>query len=752
MADPVVIQRPNATIQSGTWTTVGAANPHTALSDNSDSSYVQLTPRCRQDPDVLKLGIPAPSLAAGAKIYSVGVRIRVQTIVPPAPPPICLWHHHCRHSLLDLILGILFFIFRLLFCHWRCPPKPTVVWVEQSLGVSTTNPAGTEWTLADFDDYQVHLERDDANGNPLRISEVYVDIDYNLPPTSTATGPTGTNTANCRPVATWSYSDSENDPQGQFQARVFSSAQYTAVGFDPGTSLATVESGWTSGTDLSWQIPLDLVNGNWRVYVQVKQQWPGLSDSISAWTFTSWTQNVAGAPGPVMLDAIFEQDLNRIKLQVNPSGPSPATVSYTIFASRDAGITWNPVRGGIQLPGAGTPVASVTAVGTAAFASGTGTTTLAVNPTAVGDLLVLGTRLDTTSNAVASVSGGGVTEWIHVIQPFAGSSKTFDLWMGVVTASGSSTITITGNSSLAAVGVSMFAQQFHSSAGSGTSWSIDATGTGRTNGSSTSVTFPTVVPSGSGGRAYIGLGWTTNTAQTTGATSGYTVQVAGTNNMFVYNPNVSTSQSPVATQNTAGASTTIGFVVNAATANPVTLYDYEAPLNQVSQYRAVAFRQQGSLRFVSASYSNIVSATPVISQFWLKDPLDPTLNSPFPIAYLGDAVTRQKAQGIFSVIAGTQETFKVAVNGPQYGLEGTFNLIFKDTDPQDYWQNFKALDATGHTLLLQYPNGEQHYMVFGPGTTGSDMQWIWDLNANRTQARYYKVQVSYIEVAPVPIS
>ncbi len=71
-------------------------------------------------------------------------------------------------------------------------------------------------------------------------------------------------------------------------------------------------------------------------------------------------------------------------------------------------------------------------------------TTLAVNPTTAGDILVLATASYGTSDLVTAVSGGGVTTWTQLISalPSGGAGST-SLWWGVITSPGPSTITIT---------------------------------------------------------------------------------------------------------------------------------------------------------------------------------------------------------------------------------------------------------------------------------------------------------------------
>src|SRR3954464_10108382 len=96
MALTSVTIRPNSTAQVGSWSVVGAASAHAALSDNSDSSYVQLLGLCRLDSQVLRVGFPTPSIPAEAKVYSVPLRRRVQSAAAAADVPLCYHWFRCR--------------------------------------------------------------------------------------------------------------------------------------------------------------------------------------------------------------------------------------------------------------------------------------------------------------------------------------------------------------------------------------------------------------------------------------------------------------------------------------------------------------------------------------------------------------------------------------------------------------------------------------------------------------------------------
>ena len=206
---------------------------------------------------------------------------------------------------------------------------------------------------------------------------------------------------------------------------------------------------------------------------------------------------------------------------------------------------------------------TISGVGTAYTASGTGLTTLSVTPTAAGNCLVLATMLYIDTVTVASVSGGGVTTWTNLASPFVSyGGHTLDLWIGVVTTSGAATITVTGSSSYSSVTMRLMAQEF-SGGGAGTIWAKDGSQSGgRTNlTSSVNETFPTLTPGGTD-RCYVGRGIAEDVTSATGQTSGYTLQRYVVD-PFMYNPSVSTVQTPICLQATAGASSSVAALFTA---------------------------------------------------------------------------------------------------------------------------------------------------------------------------------------------
>lgn len=767
MALSVVTIRPNSTSQVGSWSVSGAASAHAALSDNNDASYVQLLGPCRIDSQVLRVGFPTPSIPAGAKVYSVTLRRRVQSAAVTADVPLCYHWFRCRSGTVS-VAGQQQPVIKS-FYNSPCPTTVTPAFTDETILTATTGPNGQPWDVTtNLSGLTYDLGRGDSSATTtLRVSEVYLDIAYQQVSTVAVTAPTGT-VSDTRPTVTWTYSSPDSQPQQAFQVAVYTAAQVAAGGFAPFVSTPLQSSGGLIlGEDLQWTLPADLTDGSYSAFVQVQSRWAGPGDFYSVVASTAWTRTATAAPAPAPVPVLLSPP------------PAAAVFNSAVFdsANNRVGLTFTP----------GTPAATagtIGATGAAATSGGTGTTTLPVSPTAVGDVLVLASNLTSTSLSISSVAGGGVTTWTRIAGNFIGTTNTLSIWLGRVTTAGAATITVTPSGSIAAVTHRMIAQQFTSAGGAGTTWSVDVAGAGRNNSSSTTVTYPTVVPGGAN-RAYIGYGQTTSVGLTTGATSGYTVLLDNGNNQLVYSNTVSGSQSPTAAQTSAGVSSTLGVTIT-ATMTPATVaftvqasrdagqtwapipsltyvpanallsvtgYDYVAPLNILSQYRAIAYA--GGPLVAAASPSNVVSATPSDTRHWLKNPANPLLNTPLPVAapqgQQGIKVTKRRLMGTFHLLGGAgSEVLPFVVAGPTYGDEITYELLFIDGDPNlpmTLWPAVDQLDRTGGTLLLQRPDGDQLWVRLGPGAAGQETEEAYDaLPGNPTKVYWRRRKLLLTEV------
>lgn len=201
-------------------------------------------------------------------------------------------------------------------------------------------------------------------------------------------------------------------------------------------------------------------------------------------------------------------------------------------------------------------------------------TTLSVSPVTFGDAMVFGAVVDGTGRNISTITGGGCANsgsgtygaWTRVGSPVQFTSpnvatQSMEFWLGTVTTTGSSTITVTFTSA-GSTNTALCCQEMTSGGRSATIWSADGTVASTNNSTaSTTITYPSRTPSAIN-RAYIGLGYAGGTGSTSGATAGYTVQLDQNNNPFIYNPSVSTVQTPTSVQ-TSAKSNTIAMLIKA---------------------------------------------------------------------------------------------------------------------------------------------------------------------------------------------
>lgn len=277
------------------------------------------------------------------------------------------------------------------------------------------------------------------------------------------------------------------------------------------------------------------------------------------------------------------------------SGASTGVPTMTATAS---GTTTNVHGPGIILrirevtPGpAGVAISTVgSIVQFSDSASGNTTIHLSVSPTTLGDILVAWGATETAGTITyTGISGGGVTSWTQIVLNATLSTGGFHLvqsmWFGVVTSTGSSTITFTDSGTATTC---VAAQQFTAGFGTNTVWSIDGTQTGsRNTASSATVLFPSLTPTNTN-RLYV-AGMATADTAFSGPTSGYTLNSDPTLTNFgtLWNTSVSTAQSPTVSQTAADAISVAGLIYatgsSSATPRP-NLYTLNVPMRRSSLF------------------------------------------------------------------------------------------------------------------------------------------------------------------------
>src|ERR1035437_1560669 len=331
---------------------------------------------------------------------------------------------------------------------------------------------------------------------------------------------------------------------------------------------------------------------------------------------------------------------------------------------------------------------AITAVGSTASATGTALKTLAVSPTAIGDVLVLGVACASTTVHISAVSGGGVTTWTKLILANPGSTEgDSELWFGPITTTGAATITITTTASSS---ITLFARQYNGPGGVGT-WATDGAGAASTSTSTASSgNYPSVTPANSG-ELYVGLA-----NLPAGSLGGSTANFTYANQsfaQFVYNPNASTptAQSPAWTQSTANWSACSALLtftptpITATGAAAATFVGAGAGVIILPATGAAAATFVGS----GAGVLQLFATGSIVSTFvGLATPLPPILLAPTVSAVAGyDGTTPIITVTVVVDVTGTRGAFTIVAtllrNDGTYviGASPLFPLAVSSTTP-----------------------------------------------------------------------
>lgn len=212
---------------------------------------------------------------------------------------------------------------------------------------------------------------------------------------------------------------------------------------------------------------------------------------------------------------------------------------------------------------------TITAVGAGWQTGGTGISTLAVTPTGAGDLMAFAVNSENTPSPATAVSGGGVTTWHRGTSYLDTSVNAYlDVWWGILTAAGASTVTVTGLPGTTEFTV-LWAQEFNEG-NAGWLWSLVAAGlpggsSGPSLGSGLPVSWPVLTAAGASDYLYVGNGLSVFGTLNAGSSPGYTYPFTGfSSNRPVYNPAFTGTGGPTSTQTNTGAYDTVGILIGSA--------------------------------------------------------------------------------------------------------------------------------------------------------------------------------------------
>lgn len=174
----------------------------------------------------------------------------------------------------------------------------------------------------------------------IKVYRAWVRVMYLTKPTVTVTAPTSTVSVN-RPTVQWTPAfdvHAQSVPHFR-EVKIFSQAQYSAGGFDPDSSAATVDSGVVSAAGSTF-VSSRLADGNYRAYVRVAAN--NSPDQWSDWDYEAFTVD-ALEPGVPSFAATSQPEDGRVKLEIDDTSGDATTDLFQIQRSLD-GSTWEDLR------------------------------------------------------------------------------------------------------------------------------------------------------------------------------------------------------------------------------------------------------------------------------------------------------------------------------------------------------------------------------------------------------------------------
>lgn len=279
----VTTVRPNSTDSNVNVATSGAVTAFTVLSDTNNATIAQATAHR----GTLRLGLPSTTVSSTTRL----MRARIGLVY--AHEGVDVGHpEQVNYRFRDPTLNAYGPDASAAAFSATFPAAGSPLYGPWN----NSAPDGAAWDQARIDRLQTHLFwLASIGGQFLKVSELYVQYETNTQPTVSGVTVTGA-TVTTRPSFTWTYADTENDPQVVWRAKAFTAAQYGAAGFDPATSASVWDSGVVLGDAAAGTVGADLVNGvTYEVFVTAAQSWPGPE---GAYWYSPW---VASAPFTVAL-------------------------------------------------------------------------------------------------------------------------------------------------------------------------------------------------------------------------------------------------------------------------------------------------------------------------------------------------------------------------------------------------------------------------------------------------------------------
>lgn len=358
------ITRPSGSSIGGQVSVTGAANAHSALSDDSDDSYVVI-PRAdlwntagdgsyyKDSALRAKLTFPQPTPDSGAVLDYVTVRVRAQRIAGTEGKPEqnsrkVVVKREGNKKVYETAVGAV---------RWLGEGEKQRV----QIGDEPTSPSVTI-SGGSYSSSSVAKKTFDTYARSFRVYEVAYDYHYVNKGAVDVTIPADTSTLSTAngPLIGWVpvLDEPTNYPQKKVQVKVFSTPgggwPATPTDLPSGTPVWQYDSAYDSvtanaGGRTTVTCAANLIDGTYRAYVRVAQE-VNKTDHWTDWGYSGFTVSATRPGVPTSLTATADDANGRITLSANrvASGTGVASTDYIQFqrrlASSSSDDDWEDIR------------------------------------------------------------------------------------------------------------------------------------------------------------------------------------------------------------------------------------------------------------------------------------------------------------------------------------------------------------------------------------------------------------------------
>lgn len=289
-----------------TVTTGGGGVPHVALGDNSDASYVEYQPNSGSTSNTYNIPCSTYTLLAGEVVRRFRVVIR---------------HRGAGGS-----TG--YQVDATGFASGLGGTSSIVPAGRAAFGTDVGNWYTEALNQTQVDSLLISVSSQLSGGFNPQVADVWIELDVNHAPTTAVTLPTTTQTTPT-PTIVWTYSDTDSDIQAKYHVKLFTAAEYGAVGFDPATSIPSFDYGEMTGANTSL-VTGALSDNTYRAYVRTND-----GTLWSAWAAgTSFAVSSTPPVAPAIPVATVDNTYGRIivlnQAYVNMLSTDDANVETTI--------------------------------------------------------------------------------------------------------------------------------------------------------------------------------------------------------------------------------------------------------------------------------------------------------------------------------------------------------------------------------------------------------------------------------------